>query len=453
MGPSDFPEYLQQSEGRTLEFKESCNSIQGILKSIIAFANTAGGRVVIGIRDKTRDLIGVVNALAEEERLASAISDSIEPLLLPGIDIQTVRGKELLIISVPHTPGPVFLKGKGEERGVFVRLGSTNRVADNELLVNLRLISKNRTFDETLFPDGKIDEDLLQRTFAVVGKKCSTHSLETLGIYSQHQGNRYATIGGTLLFNLDRLKWFPDSMVRCARFLGVSREKILDQVDIEFPLIQSIEQAIHFIERNTRKEGRIGTIYREDISEYPLEAVREALINAIVHTDYSIKGSHIQIAIFDDRIEFTSPGGLPFGQTMEKALSGFSRLRNRVLGRVFKELKLIEQWGSGLQRIRALCQERGLKTPEIADCDGHFRVTLYSTIVANILLKSWEQELLDALQKDSTLSTQQAAQIWGVSDRSARTRLQQMLSNGLLYRIATSPQDPQAVYMMAERYR
>src|SRR3990167_9187819 len=92
-------------------------------------------------------------------------------------------------------------------------------------------------------------------------------------------------------------------------------------------------------------------IKREDVPQFPEEAVREAVINAIVHADYSVSGSSIQVAIFSDRIEITNPGGLPFGQTLELALSGFSRMRNRMMGRIFRELNLIEKLGSGLLRI------------------------------------------------------------------------------------------------------
>ncbi|MFZ4099927.1 MAG: ATP-binding protein [Chlamydiia bacterium] len=440
------PKYLHQPEGRTLEFKENCNNMQGIIKSVIAFANTAGGVLVVGVRDQTREIIGVEDPLAQEERLTSVISDSIAPLILPDIDIQTVKNKELLVITVPHTAGPFFLKSKGEEEGVYVRFGSTNRKADGELLLSLRLVSRNRTFDESPQPGGRIDEPTVEKTFKDAGRSWTEQSIATLGIYTEHLGRKCATVGGTLLFDPDRLKFFPDSLIRCARFSGASKEHILDQRDIEAPLVQSIDEALLFIERNTRSAGRIGRMYRKDIPEYPKEALREALINAIVHADYSMKGCHIQVAIFDDRIEFLSPGGLPFGQTMEKALAGFSRLRNRVLGRAFRELRLIEQWGSGLQRILSLCRKRGLKAPDIAEFDQHFRVTLYSGAVSQRETYAWEEDLLPVLQEKEAISTQSAAEIWGVSNRTARTRLQKMVEGGTLYRVATSPRDPQAVY-------
>lgn len=144
------------------------------------------------------------------------------------------------------------------------------------------------------------------------------------------------------MFGIDRLKLFPEAIVRCARFAGKDKAIILDQIDITnyFPL--SIDSVLSFIRRNTKMGAKIESM-REDIPEYPITALREALINALVHSDYSVKGVYITIAIFDDRIEFTNPGGLPFGLTLEQALSGSSKVRNRVIGKVFRELKLIEQ--------------------------------------------------------------------------------------------------------------
>ncbi len=119
---------LAENEGKTIEFKETARSLSGIMKTVVAFANSAGGIIVIGVKDKTKELVGLPQILSEEERLANAITDSILPLLTPDIEIQSSRGKELLIIRVSHGTGPYYLKSEGSERGVYVRFGSTNRV-------------------------------------------------------------------------------------------------------------------------------------------------------------------------------------------------------------------------------------------------------------------------------------------------------------------------------------
>jgi predicted HTH transcriptional regulator len=255
------------------------------------------------------------------------------------------------------------------------------------------------------------------------------------------------THGGVLLFGLNRDTLYPDALIRCARFKGLAKEKIIDSVEIVCSLPLAVDEVIAFIEKNTSTASIIGRVRRKDVSAYPPIALREAVINAILHSDYSMKGCHIQIAIFDDRIEITNPGGLPFGQTIQKALQGFSKLRNRVIGRVFKELKLIEQWGSGLQRILTVSAQEGMRPPSIEEHNNQFRLTLYSERSKSRQITTWEEVILTHLENYPSIATKEAAKIWKVSDRTARTRLKTMVELGRLQRIATSEKDPFATFI------
>jgi len=127
------------------------------------------------------------------------------------------------------------------------------------------------------------------------------------------------------------------------------------------------------------------------------------------------------------------PGGLPFGQTIQKALQGFSKLRNRVIGKVFKDLKLIEQWGSGLQRILAVSAQEGLKPPLIEEHNNQFRLTLYNERSMPRQMMAWEELMLKYLENYPSITTKEAAKIWKVSDRTARTRLKAMIEYRKLY--------------------
>jgi predicted HTH transcriptional regulator len=189
---------------------------------------------------------------------------------------------------------------------------------------------------------------------------------------------------------------------------------------------------------------------REDVLQYPPLAIREAVMNALLHTDYAMIGCHIQIAIFNDRIEFTNPGGLPFWQTIEKALAGSSRIRNRVIARVFRELRLIEQWGSGLRRIVEACQEHGLKPPLIEELNNQFRLILYSEQIEEMITCHWEQTLLEYLRKENTISAKLVMKLWKVSARTTRIRLKKMQEKGLIVRIGTSENDPNTSYIAAK---
>lgn len=441
-------EYLSQNESKTLEFKENAKSLAGIVKTVVAFANTSGGILLIGVKDKTKEIIGVQNSLQEEERIANAINDSIAPLIIPDIEIHAYRDREIIVIRVPHSAGPFYLKTEESKKGVYIRFGSTNRIADDEMLNSLKLFSENRTYDELPAPKGILDEAAIKKVFAEIQKNPTKKQLEALNILTEHSGKTINTNGGTLLFGLNRLLLFPDALIRCARFKGITKEKIIDSQEVTTSLPLAVEEILIFIDKNTQTESIIGRSTRQDISEYPPVAIREAVINAVLHTDYSISGSCIQIAIFDDRIEFTNPGGLPFGQTIQKAIQGFSKLRNRVIGRVFKELKLIEQWGSGLQRILAVCENEGLKTPLIEEHNNHFRVTLYGKRTQKRRLQIWEKILIDYLDEKQSITTKEAAKIWNVSSRTARSRLRAMLESGRLQRLATSENDPLAIFVV-----
>ncbi len=135
--------FLARNEGKTLEFKENCRPLHAIVRTVVAFANTAGGSIVIGVKDKTRDVVGIPEPLAEEERLANAFADSVSPLLIPDIQIHAWRNRQLIVVVVPHSVGPYYVRSEGPNSGVYVRLGSTNRSAGPELIAEIRRLARN----------------------------------------------------------------------------------------------------------------------------------------------------------------------------------------------------------------------------------------------------------------------------------------------------------------------
>jgi ATP-dependent DNA helicase RecG len=176
----------------------------------------------------------------------------------------------------------------------------------------------------------------------------------------------------------------------------------------------------------------------------------EAITNAILPADYAMKGVTITISIFDDRIEFTNPGGLTFGLTMEHALEGASRLRNRVIGMVFKELRLIERWGLGLRNIISQCMQMGLPHPKFEELHNRFRVTLYGLRTAKMRLEPWQELLVRHLRKHDKVTPTEAAQIWNLTVRTSRIRLRELMNTGIIKRIASSQKDPTAFYVLSE---
>lgn len=445
--------FLARDEGKTLEFKENCRSLRRIVRTVVAFANTAGGNVVVGVRDKTKDIVGLAHPLADEERLANAFAASVHPLLIPDIQIHAWRDRQLIVVSVPHAVGPYCVRSEGSKAGVYVRLGSTNRRAGPEIIAEIQRLARNSFFDEqpcTGINSEAIDFRAASEFFAVVSRPLTAPKRRSLGLVVDHGRRQVPTQGAVLLFGKERHQFFPDATIRCARFLGTNTARFADHTEIDEHLPKAVESAISFIERHTPQGIEIGRVRRREHPQYPPEVVREAVINAVVHADYSIGGTGIKVAVFDDRIEITNPGLLPFGLTLQAALSGVSRLRNRVIGRTFRELGLIEQWGSGIGRMLAVCAEAGLSLPRFEEIGTNFRVTLFSERVVVSALPNWHTELLNHLARKGRIATREAAKLWQTSDRTARTRLRRLVTDGVLAEVGTGPKDPRKTYILKD---
>ena len=160
----------------------------------------------------------------------------------------------------------------------------------------------------------------------------------------------------------------------CARFRGVERVDFLDRLDIEGTVLDALAETPKFIRRNTRLAAKIVTMRRQDIPEYPEIALREVLVNAVAHADYSLTGMRLRVAIYADHLEVENPGMLPFGMTLDDLKAGVSRIRNRVIVRVLRELGLVEEWGTGYRRVTQACEEGGYPPPTWQELGSALRV-------------------------------------------------------------------------------
>jgi ATP-dependent DNA helicase RecG len=307
---------LSKPEGKTLEFKRELSSPEGALKTLVAFANTSGGILLVGVEDGTKRVKGVADILAEEERLAKLIADSISPKLVPSMEVMPWRKTQVLAVEIyPSSSRPHHLNRLGPAEGVFVCVGSTNRRADAFLIQEMRRYNQVSSFDEQPMPElssEAIDFRVASEFFKSV-RKLTRHDLQTLKIVTNYQGRVVPTIGGVLLFGVDRLNHYPDAWIQAGRFAGNDRRRILDPIEVRSYLPEAAEEVIAFLRKHTTREAVIGSVKRTDLWTFPVVAVREAIMNAIVHADYAQHGAPIRIALFDDRLEIDNPGLLPFG--------------------------------------------------------------------------------------------------------------------------------------------
>ncbi|MDR2215951.1 MAG: helix-turn-helix domain-containing protein [Nevskiaceae bacterium] len=446
-------ELLRRPESKTLEFKRDLSSPKPLLRTLVAFANSAGGQLVIGVTDGDRRVLGVASPLDMERHVANLIADSIQPSLMAEIEIVPWRRTHVLVLQVhPSSLRPHHVKAEGVEHGSYVRLGSTNRRADAALIAELSRRIDLGSHDEQPIPTANceaVDFAAASQCFAQY-RALRRQDLRTLGLVVNHQGRERPSIGGMILFGKDRLAHFPDAWIQAGYFASQDKSRLVDQAELRDYPVLAIEQAIRFVERNTRMGADFGQLRRRDLPSVPPVALREVLVNAVVHADYAQRGAPIRIAVFDDRIEVENPGILLPGLTIEEIRDGVSRLRNHVIARTFKELRLIEQWGSGIQKMLSACADAGLPTPEFVEIGLRFRVILHTKRVHRPTVDAIEQRLLTFVHVPEGRSTADIAAHIGLTLRATQLRLNKLRDKGLVIAMGSGPKDPRRKWATLE---
>lgn len=379
-------EEIARGESKNVEFKVMLpKDSEKYIKSIIAFANTQGGQLIIGIDDRTREVVGVDADILFQtmDSISNTVSDACTPQIVPNVELQTVDGKTVIVVTVAPGPNrPYYLKSKGRDAGTFIRVAGTSRPAHPEKIKDLEMEGARISWDElacvgyqvTEEAVNKLCDDIMEyRQRAGLSKREVTEAQLVNWKLLRKADGSYAASNAFVLLTSD---YFPFSRTQCAVFKGTERVIFLDKREFSGPLYQQIEEATNFVLRNIRLGATIEGLLRRESYEFPVEAIREMIINAHCHrcqTDESC----VQVAVYDDRLEVTSPGGLYNGLTYEDALNGHSKLRNRAIANVFNQMGLIEAWGTGIKRIMKLADMYGLPSPEIQAFDSMFRVNLY----------------------------------------------------------------------------
>jgi predicted HTH transcriptional regulator len=444
-------ELLKRQEGKTLEFKRELTTAERVLVSVVAFANTAGGIVLFGVEDQTRRVIGIPDPHGLEERLANLLSEAIRPRLAPEIEVLPWRKTHVVAVRVFPSPGrPHYVKAKGPEEGVYIRVGPSNRRVDRIMLDELRRLAHRESFDEQPMLEQSseaLDFRAASEFFSPV-RLMADRDWRTLGIVVEHQGHLRPSTGGMLLFGHERARWFPDAYIQAGRFHGTDRTDILETVEIHSYLPQAAEEGLAYIRKHESQGLDIREARHTERLSIPFVAIREAVINAVVHADYAQRGAPIRLSLFDDRLEVENPGLLPFGLTVEDVLQGVSKLRNRVIGRVFKEVGLIEQWGSGIGRMLAACREAGLPDPHFEEVGWHFRVTLFKGRTVTPTTDAVDETILHLLRVGKGYTTAEIAQVIQRTSRATRTRLANLVARGIVVEVGSGPRDPYRKYYL-----
>ncbi len=357
---------MELHETETVELKEIYTP--DLKKEIVAFANTSGGTIFIGVRDNG-EIIGVDNADFTMQQIANSMRDSIRPDVFMFINIALLKeeNKQYIKITVEQgTKKPYYLSDKGlKPVGVYVRSGTTSAPASEDAIRRMIKMTDGDTFET----NRSLNQEL---TFICLGKELEKRNLEFSEVQMKNIGilssdGIYTNMG---LLVSDQCK----HSIKFAVFQGTDKLVFKDRKELTGSLFEQLTDAYKTIDFYNGTKASFHDLLRTDERDYPEDAVREALLNAIVHRDYSFSGNTF-INLYSDRLEIISLGGLVSGLSLEAALLGASQPRNEKLANLFYRMKLIEAYGTGLSKIIS-CYKGLPVQPKFENVEGAFQVVL-----------------------------------------------------------------------------
>ncbi len=459
-----------RGESKKVEFKEVRpeKSIK-YTKSVVAFANITGGTIIFGVADETREIVGISDEIvfSEMDAIANANSDSCAPMIVPDIYFKTVEGKTLIIVDVPiGSMRPYYIKNVGIEEGTYIRVSGSSRPADDYMIHELRLEGSRRSYDEMPCLDIAITENdiekLCEDMTQIAMQNCKSdeernniksvgvNQLLAWGILLERDEKFLPTNAYAILTGNERMP----VTIQCGVFKGSTKAIFVDRTEFTGPAWETVAEAYRYVLKNIHLGAKFEGVYRQDVYEIPPSAIRELIVNAVVHRSY-LDHNCIQVAIYDDRLEILSPGKLPKGQTLEKMQEGHSKIRNEALAKAFSYMKIIEHWGSGILRVIQEVENTGLKKPVFSDGEIDVIATIYrdenspagntsinSTVntmqqsnQGQITSQETNQEKIIMLIKSNPSITQiKIAEQLGLSRSGVRYIMDQLQQDGLLRR-------------------
>lgn len=410
-------------ESEVVELKS--NVVADICKEIIAFANTKGGTLYIGVADDGR-VLGVENADRVTLQLNHMIRDSIKPdvTMFVHYETQSVDGKQILSVTVQKGTGrPYYLGSKGlKPSGVYVRNGTSADPATDTAIRMMIKETDGDSFESRRSLEQNLTFDAAKAQFARQKVPFDFAKMQTLGLVSQD--GIYSNVA---LLLSDQCP----STIKAATFAGTEKEVFQDRREFSGSLFRQMDDLYAYLDLRNQTKATFQGLYRTDTKDYPEEALRETLMNSLVHRDYSFHASTL-VSVYEDRIEVVSVGGLPSGIGLEDILLGLSVCRNPQLAAVFYRLALIEAYGTGMPKIMKAYAGTGL-TPRIEVTPHAFKVTLPNcNAAAKEPPQTNEEKILDVLAQAGAITRSEVDTLLNVSQSTANRILKRMVREGLL---------------------
>ncbi|MFP4082418.1 MAG: ATP-binding protein [Candidatus Aminicenantes bacterium] len=375
---------LGKTETYKIEYKPSLSDTDRIIEIVCSFANTAGGVVFVGIKEGKENIEDRVTGIDIGKdtlgRLVNRIIDKTDPPIYPNIETVKVFEKNIIVIEVTEgRDKPYTAAGKP-----FIRVGDVTKQMKRTEYERI-VLDKNKTkllFDAQICKGATWKDIDEKRVRCFLKKAKAERNLEVdTAISIKETMNRLKltrdgklTNAAILMFGKDPQKFFLEARLRCGRFKGVTAQEFIDMKVIEGNIIDQIDNAEKFVLTHIKKAAKIIMFERQEVWEYPPEALREAIVNAVCHRDYFLTGN-IQIGIYDDRVEIWSPGRLPEPLTPNMLKGEHQSIpRNPLIANILFLIRYIEQWGKGTNKIIDWCKNHGLKEPDFLESGGSFVV-------------------------------------------------------------------------------
>ena len=443
METADLKQRIAQGENTTTEFKE--NFDQEAIETAAAFANTNGGTILIGVSDK-REIRGITVGKETLRDVSNRISQATEPPVVLEIESVDVEGKLVLLIYIAETSiKPVSVRGR-----CYKRVGNSNRVMSPQEIAQMHLESVGQTWDQLLVTRAGIDDIdkkkvewyLTRReTIRNVSKPQDMSMAAFLKNINGISDDGTPTHAGLLFFSKHpQRRFFHNAQLRVVRFKGTSvTHPVIDRLDCFETLWENVNAAEEFIRRNIRLLSfrTSKSFQRDDKFEYPLNALREAIINALIHRNYQ-ETADVRVFIFDDRIEIINPGTFPEGVSPNEPTH---KPVNPTLSQFMFDVGFIERYGAGIRMMQRLCREWENKAPRYEFHPIETKIIFDSPIQESTYveiddiseqLNERQKNALFHIQKNGQITRKEYVQINHVSNTTAYEELRDMADKSLL---------------------
>lgn len=412
-------------ESEIIELKSEMTG--DICKEVIAFANTHGGTIYIGVSNDGTP-VGVENADAVMLRLSNMVRDAVKPDVTMFVSYKTLtaEGKQIVAATIQRgTDRPYYLAAKGlKPNGVYVRNGTSTDPSTDTAIRKMIKETDGSSFEEMRSLEQKLTFEVARSEFKKCGVEFDKGKMKTLGMISSD--GIYSNVGFLLSDQCS-------CTIKAATFAGTDPSVFQDRREFGASLFGQMEELYAYLDMHNQTRATFDGLYRIDTRDYPEEALREALMNSLVHRDYSYSASTL-VSVYNDRIEFVSVGGLPDGVEVADIMLGLSVCRNPKLAAVFYRLKLIEAYGTGMPKIIKSYKDTGVE-PKIEVTNNAFKIILPNRNVVSAIhsaVNRNEAKIIAFLAKQPFIVRSDVDKLLGVSQATANRILKQMINEKLI---------------------